>query len=131
MAIKENTIARGVRVVLNENFEQKCLGDKYLVEMEDTLFIADGSVYNDSKGKYVHIKGGTLTNSGYAYLDQLDLEFPVPERPISEKKHQHVLKCIEYALLDANNGDEIKIIVQDNKAEIWNGDLYIGRNLYK
>lgn len=80
--VKENQVAQGVRVKLNENFEQKCLGDKYLVEQESVLFISDGHIYNDVNGKYVFIKGGSLTNSGYAYLDQLDLEFPVPEKPL-------------------------------------------------
>jgi hypothetical protein len=79
--IKSNQIALGVRVKLNENFQEKCLGDKYLMD-ESVIFICDGHVYNDVKGEYVHIKGGSLTNSGYAYLDQLDLEFPVPNRPL-------------------------------------------------
>lgn len=130
MAIKVNTIARGVRVKLNDKFESKCIGDNYLME-EDVIFIAEGHVYNDSKGEYVHLRSGSLTNSGYAYLDQLDLEFPVPERPIETKKHQHVLNCIEHTLLDAKDGDEIKVIVQDNKVEIWNGSIYTGRHLYK
>jgi hypothetical protein len=79
MAIKKNEIARGVRVKFNENFEPKCLGDEYL-ECEDVIFIAESHVYNDSKGEWVYLSGGSGTNSGYAYLDQLDLEFPYDEK---------------------------------------------------
>ncbi len=80
--IKTNQIAYGVRVKLNENFEEKCLGDKYLVEQESVLFISESHTYNDKRGEYVMIKGGSLMNSGYAYLDQLDLEYPVPTKPL-------------------------------------------------
>lgn len=31
--IKKNRIAYGVRVKLNDNFEKKCLGDDYLVDI--------------------------------------------------------------------------------------------------
>ncbi len=79
--LKESRIAYGVQVKLNSNFEEKCLGDKYLMD-EPVIFIADPKVYNDTRGEYVYIRGGSLTNSGYAYLDQLDLVFEVPERPL-------------------------------------------------
>jgi hypothetical protein len=46
------------------------------------LFISDSQIYNDSQGEYVWIKGGSLTNSGPAYLTELDLEFPVSEVPL-------------------------------------------------
>jgi hypothetical protein len=75
MAIKKFEVAKGVRVVLNEKFSVKCLGDEYL-QCEKVIFIDSGHVYNDSNGEYVHLKGGSKTNSGYAYLDQIDLEFP-------------------------------------------------------
>lgn len=81
MAIKSNNVALGVRVKLNENFKPKCLGDEYLME-EQVIFISEAHVYNEEKGQYVRIRGGSLTNSGYAYLDQLDLEFPVPDKPL-------------------------------------------------
>lgn len=81
MAIKKNQIAYGVRVKLNDQFVQKCLGDMYL-KQEPTLFISEGHTYNDPFGEYVHIKGGSLINSGYSYLNELDLEFPVPEKPL-------------------------------------------------
>lgn len=74
MAIKKSEIAVGVRVVLNENWEEKCLGDKYLKD-EKVLYISEEAPYHDAKGWYVMISGGSHTNSGYAYLDQLDLEF--------------------------------------------------------
>jgi hypothetical protein len=79
--MKSNQVAYGVRVKLNENFEEKCLGDKYLRE-ETVIFISEAKTYNDAKGEYVMLRGGSLTNSGYAYLDQLDLEFPVPNTPL-------------------------------------------------
>lgn len=79
--IKLNRIAYGVRVKLNSQFQEKCLGDKYLKE-ERILFIADEKPYNDSKGYYVNVKGGSLVNSGQAYLNEIDLEFEVPERPL-------------------------------------------------
>ena len=79
--LKENRIAYGVRVKLTPNFQEKCLGDKYLKE-ERVLFIRDTKPYQDQKGKYVYISGGSLTTSGYAYLDELELEFEVPESPL-------------------------------------------------
>lgn len=75
MTIKRNEIARGVRVKLNSNFIPKCLGDEYL-QCEEVIFIAEEKPYNDQKGDYVFLRGGSGINSGYAYLDQLDLEFP-------------------------------------------------------
>lgn len=76
MSIKNYNVAIGVRVKLNDKFEEKCLGDKYLIEQEDTYFINSEKPMNDQRGEYVHITGGSHMNSGYAYLDQLDLEFP-------------------------------------------------------
>ena len=128
--MKSNQVAYGVRVKLNENFIEKCLGDKYLIEQESVIFISEGHTYNDSKGEYVMIKGGSLTNSGYAYLDQLDLEFPIPERPINIR-HKHIMDCVEYELLNANDGDKITIVVDGNKGEIWNGSKYTGKHLFK
>lgn len=79
--VKSNRIAYGVRVKLNAEFKEKCLGDKYLKD-EKVLWIADSKSYNDKIGEYVHIKGGSLMNSGYAYLNELDLEFEVPDKPL-------------------------------------------------
>lgn len=85
MAIRKSQVALHVRVKLNENFEIKCLGDKYLVK-DEIIFIAVNHIYTDVIGDYVHIKGYTepkedddsvYMNSGYAYLNQLDLEFPI------------------------------------------------------
>ena len=81
MAVKLNRIAYGVRVKLNDQFEEKCLGDKYLKD-EHVLWISCEKPMNDQKGHYVFIAGGSLTNSGYAYLNELDLEFEVPETPL-------------------------------------------------
>ena len=50
--------------------------------METVLFIDYHGVMNDSTGEYVYIKGGSLTNSGIVYLTEIDLEFPVPEKPL-------------------------------------------------
>ena len=79
--LKSNQVARGVRVKLNSSFEIKSLSDKYLA-CEPVLFISESHIYNDVKGEYVFIKGGSLTNSGVAYLSELDLEFAVPEMPL-------------------------------------------------
>lgn len=80
--IKRNQVAYGVRVKLNDNFEVKSLSDKYLKEQESVLFIDYHGVMNDVNGDYVFIQGGSLTNSGVAYLHELDLEFPVPKHPL-------------------------------------------------
>lgn len=79
--VKSNRVAYGVRVKLNSNFQEKCLGDKYLKD-EPVLFISQEKSYKDQRGEYVTIRGGSLINSGYAYLDELDLEFEVPESPL-------------------------------------------------
>lgn len=84
MAIKKSQVALHVRVKLNSLFEPKCLGDGFLMK-DEIVYISDEHVHNDSIGEYVHIKGYTITkennsiymNSGYAYLNQLDLEFPI------------------------------------------------------
>lgn len=75
MAIKKNEVAKGVRVKLNHTFEEKCLGDAFL-KNEEVIYIAEQHIYNDVRGEYVHLNGGSGTISGYAYLNQLDLEFP-------------------------------------------------------
>lgn len=87
MGIKKNEIAKGVRVKLNSNFETKCLGDEYL-QCEQVIYISEGHIYNDQNGDYVFLKGGSGTNSGYAYLNQLDLEFPYEgiQYPVNYKK---------------------------------------------
>jgi len=72
--IKPNEIARKVRVRLNAQFKEKCLGDKYL-KGEPILYIQEHNVYTDTRGQYVMIKG--THNSGYAYLNELDLVFDV------------------------------------------------------
>lgn len=73
--IKKNEIARGVRVKFNSNFATKCKGDENL-QCEEVIYLSEGHVYNDSKGEYILITGGSGLSSGYAYLDELDLEFP-------------------------------------------------------
>ena len=83
--IKHSQIALHVRVKFNEQFQPKCLGEQYLVK-DEVIFIADGRVYIDSIGEYIHLKGYTepkeddepfYINSGYAYLNEIDLEFPI------------------------------------------------------
>ena len=76
MAIKKSQCAQDVRVKLNSEFFVKCIGDNFLKE-ETIIYLQDGHVYNDVKGEYVRIKGGSKMNSGYAYLNELDLEFPI------------------------------------------------------
>ncbi|HMY42202.1 MAG TPA: hypothetical protein PLW92_04005 [Chitinophagales bacterium] len=77
MAIKKSECAYKTPVKLNDEFVEKCLGDKYLKE-EQLLFIREGHVYNDiKKGEYVMIGGASGITSGYAYLNELDLAFPM------------------------------------------------------
>ena len=80
--VKRNQAAYGVRVKLNDNFKVNSLTDKYLKEMETVLFIDYQGVMNDSTGDYVYVKGGSLINSGMVYLTEIDLEFPIPEKPL-------------------------------------------------
>jgi hypothetical protein len=81
--MKKNQVALHVRVKFNETFEPKCLGEEYLIKNE-IIYICDNYIYNDAfGGDYVHLKGYSIPddegyiNSGYAYLTQLDLEFPI------------------------------------------------------
>ena len=79
--MKAIEVARKVRVKLNSNFEINSLSDKYLA-YEPILYIADNHIYNDAKGEYVFIRGGSHVNSGAVYLNELDLEFPIGESPL-------------------------------------------------
>lgn len=93
MAVKRNQVARHVRVVLNDQFEEKCIGDGYLKE-EPELYIDEERIMNDSHGgDYVHLSSEHISpdhpaydkdritgvNSGRAYLNQIDLKYPVRE----------------------------------------------------
>lgn len=79
--VKENQVAYGVRVVLNENWIPSSLGDHYLKD-EPVLYIGYHGIMNDQLGKYVRIYGGSGMNSGIAYLNEIDLKYPVPESPL-------------------------------------------------
>jgi len=79
--IKKNQVAKDVRVKLNSKFVINSLSDKYLA-CEPILYIAESHVYNSLEKDYVFIKGGSHTNSGIAFLDELDLEFPITEVPL-------------------------------------------------
>lgn len=74
--IKHNQVAMHVRVKLNSNFEINSISQKCLA-CERIIYISANRIYNDTKGDYVNIRGGSNTNSGQAYLNQLDLEFPI------------------------------------------------------
>lgn len=76
MAIRKSQVALHVRVKLNDKFEIKSLSDKYLKE-DKVIFIKQEHTYNDTKGEYVFV--GSVFNSGVAYLDELDLEFPISD----------------------------------------------------
>jgi hypothetical protein len=84
--MKKNEVARKVRVKLNSNFQIKSLSDRYLA-CEPILFIDDSHVYNNSKGEYVFIKGGSRINSGIVYLNEVDLEFPITDAPLYSHEH--------------------------------------------
>lgn len=79
--IKSNQIAHLVRVKLNSNFKIKSLSDKYLA-CEPILYISESHIYNDVKGEYVLVRGGSHTNSGSVYLNEIDLEFPIDNKPL-------------------------------------------------
>lgn len=79
--IKKNQVAKDVRVKLNSNFVINSLSDKYLA-CEPILYIADPHIYNSLEKDYVFIRGGSHTNSGIAFLDELDLEFPITKVPL-------------------------------------------------
>jgi len=79
--IKKNQVAKDVRVKLNSKFVINSLSNKYLA-CEPILYIAESHVYNSLEKDYVFIKGGSHTNSGIAFLDELDLEFPITEVPL-------------------------------------------------
>lgn len=81
MAIKPEEVARGVRVRLNKNFKPRNLSAEYLLQ-EKVLFIEESKPYNDEKGEYVRVRGGSLISSGMVYLNELDLLFPVPTSPL-------------------------------------------------
>ena len=84
MSIKQDQVARGVRVKFNKKFEPKSLGEESLIK-DKIVFISDYMIYNDSVGHYVNLRGYTpnknggaiYVNSGYAYLDEIDLKFPI------------------------------------------------------
>lgn len=79
--IKENQIANKVRVKLNANFEINSLSDEYLA-CEPVIYISDSHIYNDIKGNYIFVRGGSHLNSGIAYLNEIDLEFPIDDDPL-------------------------------------------------
>lgn len=119
-------VAIGVRVKLNENFKEKCLGDKYLKE-EAVLFIDCEKPFTDVTGQYVTIKGGSLTNSGYAYLNELDVVFDRPKSPI------------ETITMDLDKKDLIalikcqKVTLKATKSSLMNslGNLEIGPTVFE
>lgn len=78
--VKKSQVALHVRVKLNEEFTPKCLCEEHLIK-DKIIWIAEEHIYNDSIGEYVNLKGYTESdcgiNYGYAYLNQLDLEFPI------------------------------------------------------
>ncbi len=76
--LKSNQVAKDVRVKLNSNYTISSLSRKYLA-CEPIIYISDGHIYNDSKGEYVFVRGGSHTNSDAVYLNEIDLEFPIGE----------------------------------------------------
>lgn len=88
--VKQSQVALHVRVVLNEKFKDKCLGD-WSLRQEPEIYIADEHIYNDNHGYYVMLSSDPIlpgdprykedvmtgVNSGYAYLDQIDLKYPI------------------------------------------------------
>lgn len=119
MAIKKNEVAKGVRVKFNNKFEPKCLGDEYL-QCEEVIFISEGHVYNDQRGEYVNLSGGSGTNGGYAYLDQIDLEFPYEgiRFPVNYKKEKPLQKDFVGFTRFWDGGKGAIFIDENNEMEI-------------
>lgn len=123
MAIKECNVAIGVRVVLNEKFEPKCIGDENLLQ-EDIIYITQEKAYNtlvnDEIKYYVHIGGGSHTQSGTAALDELDLEFPYDVSDMLERG-RNVGKVMRHnqprnhsnVFITRKSGDIEKVYYQD------------------
>ena len=63
--------------------------------------------------------------------DALNIAILTIRDSLTNKKHQHIMNCVEYELIEAKDGDEIRIVIQENKAEIWKGNIYTGRHLFK
>lgn len=79
--MRHDEVARGVRVKHADTFKPRSIADEYLI-LEDVIFISETHIYNDRHGDYVFLRGGSLTTSSYAYLDELNLEYPVPNKPL-------------------------------------------------
>jgi hypothetical protein len=123
--IKKNQIAKDVRVVLNSNFRIKSLSDEYLA-CESILFVSEGVVYNDTNGEYVLIKGGSFTNSGRVYLREIDLEFPIGNKPIySHQSIDYNKDLSEFKSIDEGlkYGDFVKMNDRFESIHIWSEDL--------
>jgi len=115
--MKKQEVARNVRVKLNENFKIDSLADKYLTE-EPIIFIADNHIYNDIKGEYVFIKGGSFLNSTTAYLTELDLEFPITENPLyTTQEYSWTNSAVSYLLAEKERIEK-QIFELDNMALI-------------
>jgi hypothetical protein len=77
--MKKDEVARGVRVKFVEGYEPRTLADKCLLELEHFIFIPRQKIFNDQNGSYVSICGASHTNTSFAYLKDLELEFPIDE----------------------------------------------------
>lgn len=123
--VKINQIAKDVRVVLNANFRIKSLSDEYLA-CEPILFISEGHVYEDTDGKYIFIKGGSLINSGRVYLNEIDLEFSISEKPmychktINYNKDLSMFKGVDNTI---KYGDFVRMNDRFESIHIWSEDL--------
>ena len=123
--IKKNQIAKDVRVVLNPNFKIKSLSDRYLA-CEPILFICEGRIYNDVNGEYVLIKGGSFTNSGSVNLTEIDLEFPIGDKPIYSHEtinYNRDLSMFKGCDNIIKYGDFVRMNDRIESIHIWSEDL--------
>ena len=79
MPLKKHELARNVRVKFHSFVVPSSIGQEYLMTQEEYLYVRDPHVFNDQGGDYVFVNGGSGMNSGVAYLDDLELEFPVSD----------------------------------------------------
>ncbi len=75
--VRPSQVALHVRVKLNDKFQPRSLAEEYLVK-SDVIYIAQEHIFNDVIGEYVYLSSKEpYFGSGIAFLDQIDLEFPI------------------------------------------------------
>lgn len=75
--VKPSQVALHVRVKLNDKFIPKSISEEYLVK-SNVIYIAQEHIFNDTIDNYVYLSSkAPYFGSGIAYLNEIDLEFPI------------------------------------------------------